>query len=312
MRDEIAEAESHGAERADVLVLLNQISGEGRNETLKPELERLFSEEKLSVVVEEYKGEALAERVKNGFEESLRIIVAGGGDGTIHLVAAALVDTEHVLGVLPLGTVNLFARSLNIPLDLKEAVAVITQGVDTDVDLCEANENIVLTNVSAGLYAEITADRERRRRKHRHWPRLIRWTVDTCAAFSHAAKRWWRGGLMLRVDDEPHYLPTRLFAASNCEYEGWTQAERRGDGRLSVLIPDPRPPLPTFWTALKVALLGPRHVPEVKVRLANEVDVIGKGSVKTVIDGEVQNLALPLHIRPRPKALRVRVPTVRE
>ena len=56
------------------------------------------------------------------------IVVAGGGDGTVSGVAAGIFGSQAALGVLPLGTLNHFAKDLHIPLDLREAVAVVAAG----------------------------------------------------------------------------------------------------------------------------------------------------------------------------------------
>ena len=56
------------------------------------------------------------------------IVVASGGDGTVGAVADALMETPAVLGILPLGTSNDFARSINIPIDIYDAVQVIARG----------------------------------------------------------------------------------------------------------------------------------------------------------------------------------------
>ena len=52
------------------------------------------------------------------------LVVAGGGDGTLSAVAAALVDTDTALGVLPMGTLNHFAKDLGIPLPLQSSATV--------------------------------------------------------------------------------------------------------------------------------------------------------------------------------------------
>lgn len=75
-------------------------------------------------------------------------IVVGGGDGTIGTVAAAAVDTKIPLGVLPLGTLNHFARDLGIPLDLEGAVAVIAAATCRAVDVADVNGRIFLNNSS--------------------------------------------------------------------------------------------------------------------------------------------------------------------
>src|SRR5947208_2999391 len=62
------------------------------------------------------------------------LLVVGGGDGTISAAASALVCTDTRLGVLPLGTLNHFARDLKIPTDLDEAARLIASGQDRAVD----------------------------------------------------------------------------------------------------------------------------------------------------------------------------------
>src|SRR5258708_6287724 len=73
-------------------------------------------------------GAEIRAAVRRAVEKHPRLIVAGGGDGTVSSVAAALVDTDIAFGVLPLGTLNHFARDLGIPLELAEAIAVLVQG----------------------------------------------------------------------------------------------------------------------------------------------------------------------------------------
>ena len=64
------------------------------------------------------------------------------------------------LGVLPLGTLNHFAKDLGIPLELSEAVATIMHGRVEEVDVGEVNGRVFINNSSLGLYPRIVADRE--------------------------------------------------------------------------------------------------------------------------------------------------------
>ncbi|HMD95691.1 MAG TPA: diacylglycerol kinase family protein [Trebonia sp.] len=64
-----------------------------------------------------------------------RLIIAAGGDGTVGAVADCLAANDSVLGILPLGTSNDFARSLGIPIDPRQAAALLTQGKVARVDL---------------------------------------------------------------------------------------------------------------------------------------------------------------------------------
>src|SRR5206468_3973051 len=91
-------------------------------------------------------------------------VVAGGGDGTIGGVAAALVGTDVPLGILPLGRANHFARDLGIPATLQDALELIADGHSTVIDTGEVNGRIFVNNSSLGAYPFFVMDRERRRR----------------------------------------------------------------------------------------------------------------------------------------------------
>ncbi|WP_412049517.1 diacylglycerol/lipid kinase family protein [Hoeflea sp. Naph1] len=82
-------------------------------------------------------------------------IIAGGGDGTISAAAAACFRAGKVLGVLPLGTMNLFARSLGLPLDPYEAVEALQQAEPRDLDIATANGRPFIHQYSVGLHERL-------------------------------------------------------------------------------------------------------------------------------------------------------------
>ena len=84
-----------------------------------------------------------------------RIIILGGGDGSVNAVVDQLAKQHLVLGLLPLGTANDFARGLGVPDDLEEACATIAQGNVATVDLGLAGENHYVNVVTMGLGAEV-------------------------------------------------------------------------------------------------------------------------------------------------------------
>lgn len=90
------------------------------------------------VVAEELPVSSLDHRLPRGQEwarKGIRAAVAAGGDGTIGAVASQVAGSGVALGILPLGTSNDSARSLNIPLDLDAASAVIAHGIATPIDV---------------------------------------------------------------------------------------------------------------------------------------------------------------------------------
>ena len=88
-------------------------------------------------------------------------LVVGGGDGTINSGASVALERGIPLGVLPLGTLNHFAKDLGIPLELDEAAKVVLEGVVCKVDVGEVNGRIFLNNSSLGVYPAIVRLREK-------------------------------------------------------------------------------------------------------------------------------------------------------
>ncbi|MGY2743450.1 diacylglycerol kinase (ATP) [Arthrobacter sp. UYCu723] len=84
------------------------------------------------------------------------LMVVGGGDGTISYAAGRVAGTNVMLGVLPLGTANDFARTLEIPNNLAEACATVAEGKVVDIDLGRANGEPFLNVASVGLSVAVT------------------------------------------------------------------------------------------------------------------------------------------------------------
>ncbi|WP_163167258.1 lipid kinase [Arthrobacter sp. Alg241-R88] len=84
------------------------------------------------------------------------LVVVGGGDGTVSYAAGRLAGTGIVLGVLPLGTANDLARTLEIPNDLAGACAALADGKVVDIDLGRANGQPFLNVASVGLSVGVT------------------------------------------------------------------------------------------------------------------------------------------------------------
>jgi diacylglycerol kinase family enzyme len=102
------------------------------------------------------------------------IVVAAGGDGTVSSVATGIFQTQAALGILPLGTLNHFARDLRIPFDLSQAVAIVCAGRIGPVDVGQVNDHLFVNNSSIGIYPSIVDAREALRRQgHRKWPAMV-------------------------------------------------------------------------------------------------------------------------------------------
>lgn len=87
--------------------------------------------------------------------EGADVVIAAGGDGTVHEVATGLVGTKSALGIIPLGTMNNLARSLNIPAAIDGACAVIAGGETHAIDVGRINDQFFTEVAGVGLEAAL-------------------------------------------------------------------------------------------------------------------------------------------------------------
>lgn len=239
-------------------------------------------------------------------DRSVDAVVAAGGDGTVSAVAAGLTGTGATLGVVPLGTLNHFAKDVGIP-DAETALDVIAAGHVEDVDVGEVNGRVFVNNSSIGLYPEMVAQRDsdRRLRGRSKWIAMIRATVRTLLRFPllHVA---------IAIAGRVMSTHTPFVFVGNNEYERDVRAlgtRRRLDrGRLAVVTVRATRRLRMFYVLLR-ALLRRREPDELESHSVERADIVtSKRSLRVALDGEVVRMTPPLRFRSRPRALRVLAP----
>jgi len=243
--------------------------------------------------------------------ERCEIIVGGGGDGTINAVASIALEKNKVLGVLPLGTLNHFAKDLSIPLDLSESMEVLVAGFTTKVDVGRVNGNIFLNNSSLGLYPSIITERQKRQRLgHGKWPAFI-W-----AAIS-VLRRYPFLGIRLKTNGQEinSRTPFVFFGNNEYEMEGFQIGARKSldSGALSVYMTLHIGRWGLFRLALRAWLGRLRSEKDFISSLTDEAWVESRRSrLHVALDGEVVKMKTPLHYEALPRALRVIVPALNE
>src|SRR2546429_5474235 len=118
-------------------VILNTSSGVDSSHGSLPALLRENDIDARIVIVS--KGADITAQARQLLQSGLRTLIAAGGDGTVSAVAAAIAGSEATLGVLPLGTLNHFAKDLKLPLDLRGAVRNRRTGPGRAGALAEVN-----------------------------------------------------------------------------------------------------------------------------------------------------------------------------
>jgi diacylglycerol kinase family enzyme len=237
-----------------------------------------------------------------------RAIVAGGGDGTISTVASVIAGSDIALGILPLGTLNHFARDLGLPLDLDGAVRVIATGTSTAVDLGDVNGRTFLNNSSLGLYPGIVRDREKQRSRGRQKWHALFWATMT------ALRRSPFLSVRLKVDGEEALRRTPFVFVGNNPYqmEGFAMGTRpRLDGgELSLYLTQRRSRWKLLGLGLRALFGQLRQVRDFEALTARTIRVETRHRRLVVaLDGELAVMDAPLDYTVRPGALLVLVPS---
>lgn len=112
------------------------------------------------------KPERLRQVVREVIEEGHPLIIVGGGDGTFNTITDLFVHRDTVLGILPMGTANNFARSMGIPMSLEKAIDVIMYGKVVDVDLGVINEQYFINIATVGFSRDVISATPRRLKRY--------------------------------------------------------------------------------------------------------------------------------------------------
>lgn len=254
--------------------------------------------------VQQADGAQLHAGARDALKNGSRIIVAAGGDGTVSTVAAALAGSDVALGVLPLGTLNHFAKDLGIPTDLEQAAATIAAAHTTRVDVAEVNGRCFVNNSGVGAYPHLVVERRRQRR--------TRWLSEAIAA-ARVLREYRQLLVEVMGAGVDRVARTPFVFVGNNEYHlagGQFGARPQLDRGVLHVCMAPGIGRMRFAAIVASALVG---------RLATggqfESMCLPSCAIRSVaprllvsLDGEVALLDTPLNYRVRPRALRVIVP----
>ena len=290
-----------------ISVLINERAGAGHADA-GGRIQALFTAAGAPVRLERVReGGDIAARARQAADRS-DVLVAAGGDGTVSTVAAVAVGARLTLGVLPIGTLNHFARDVHLPLDLAEAVSVVVAGHVQSVDVGEVNGRTFVNNSSVGLYPQMVWERDAARQSGRS-----KWSASAIAIL-RAARNYQTYVACLLIDGREQVVRTPFIFVGNNRYqvEGFQLGGRSSlrEGRLSVFA---APECGRFEiAALPVRALLNRLTtdPHFEAFLAETVSIsLSRVRILVALDGEVALMGPPLRYRIRSGALRVLLPS---
>jgi diacylglycerol kinase family enzyme len=249
--------------------------------------------------------EALAKAAR---ARSADVVLAGGGDGTISAAAAALKDRKKALAILPAGTMNLFARSLGLPLGLDQALKSFADGEIKPVDVASANGRVYVHQFSIGMHAKMV----RLRDKMEFRSRLGKIGASVKAAYTTVMNPPTMTVSLEIGEAEIITRTTGIGVTNNLFGEGHLPyADNPAGGVLGVYVTVARQRGELLGFMLNMARGRWRDTRQVEIHQAERVMLkirSSKAGFKCVIDGELSELEQETELKMHPKSLRVLVP----
>jgi diacylglycerol kinase family enzyme len=270
-----------------------------------PRISAEFGAETQVVVTK--RGDDISSLAAHALAEQRQPVVAGGGDGTVNAIAGELAGINAILGVLPMGTLNHFAKDVGIPLNLEAAIYNLFTGKIRKVDVGEVNGRVFVNNSGIGFYPHFVRQREQLERLG-HVKR-----VAALLAMQALVRRYFRLRMKLHMNEAEalEHLTPFLFVGNNRYQTSGLDIGRRLEletGRLWVCTA-PKKGRKNVWRMALRTLIGRPTDQDLNAFEAEELWAeTGTKRINVSIDGEVGLMAVPLHYQTRPRALKVIVP----
>ncbi len=244
--------------------------------------------------------------VREALESGQKTFVVAGGDGSVHHVAQALVQTEGVLGVVPVGSVNHLARDLRLPMgDWRAAFEVAVSGTIEQIDVGRVNERYFINSVMMGIYPTVSEYRERFRSMHSRWRAYFKAARLALRHFPHVT-------LVLELDGRVDTLRTQMFVIAVNAYDLSTTGmvapkTTLSDGRLTMYSLSF---MSRFQFMRAAAQYFRGRIGDVEgfrsVRMTHVRIDTGRRHLRFSVDGELADLQTPLNVTAVPASLLVR------
>ena len=298
--------------RPNVYVIVNAAAGPERAQDLRALLTQYFRAAGTQAEIQFANAGADLEReVKRAIMRKPETLVVGGGDGTLNATAPMLIGTGIALGILPLGTLNHFARDLRIPFGLEAAVKTIAAGHTMKVDVGTVNGRFFLNNCSLGLYPRTVKGREMQRERlgRGKWPAFIWAGLAVLRRYPFLEVR-------LRINGSDLMRRTPFVFIGNNEYamKGFRIGERArlDGGQLSLYVANRTGRLGLLRLALRALFGRLNQARDFDTAFSKSIEVETRRSrLHVATDGEIGIMATPLSFRVLPAALTVVVPNPR-
>jgi YegS/Rv2252/BmrU family lipid kinase len=234
------------------------------------------------------------------------LVIAAGGDGTLNDVIQGLAGSTTALGVLPMGTVNVWAREIGIPIGASEAREILLHGVRRKVDLGRAGPRYFLMMAGVGFDAEVV------KRVERNWLKRVGLKMlDYIATAGSLGLTQQPAKLTLRIAGQRRKMNALMVVIGNTRlYGGAMQFTRRAvadDGLLDVVVIGGGGWARRAGVFLRAFLRRPSLGPDARYERVRSVRLESSPALPVQVDGDIIG-SLPMTFTIAPGALWVLVP----
>ena len=287
-------------------LIANPKAGQGRAGRLLPQILKRLKEigQDVDMATTGKQGDGIR-LAKEAVEQGYKLIIAGGGDGTLNEVINGMVSSEATMGVIPLGTVNVFCQETGIGLDSLAACEVIKEGVARRIDLGLAGSRYFILCAGIGFDAHVISELEP------EFKRIMEAMAYPLSGIKSLFS-WKPTKMFIQIDDQPIKRNGFLVVIGNISsYTGpgisVTPLASLDDGWLDLCIFKKR----TVFDILRyiIGIIARRHTefPDIEYFKTKRVHIEAEEPVLVHTDCEVIG-RVPMEFRVAKKALSMILP----
>ena len=252
--------------------------------------------------------DALTDALTQAFRaDTVDAVVVGGGDGTVSQAAGLAIEYDKTLGILPLGTMNLFAHAIAMPLDIEEAIRALPTMQRSRVDVGTVDGRVFLNHVSVGLHPQFVAIRDRLPRSGR-----LSKIFNGLKAFATLLGRVKPVRLRFKGDFQPfrsNAVLAMVFVNPIPDELGKLPINPgQNEGQLALYLSDAKHDLDLIGMTASAALGYWNSSPHLQRQVSRRIVIEAKSKLHLSIDGELTRSASPVRCSIVPLALKVLKP----
>lgn len=298
--------------KSKILIIANPAAGANRATKIIPLVEDVLKNKGIDYALEitQCKGDEIS-IARDGIRKGFKLIAALGGDGTVNQVVNGIVGSGVTLGIIPAGTGSDLVKTLNIPVKIEDAVAVLLNGREHLIDIGEIKgktwkESRYFINI-AGIGIDAVTVKELEYAKT-----IFKGKLAYFYALFRALKKYRGLTLKIKMKDINISVLAYLTAVANGRFFGSgfkiTPDADISDGLFDVCIVERVGIIKTLLNLTKVIKGSHTKIPEVKMYRGDNVIISSDSPMPVEIDGEVGKDDTEFSFKINSKALKVMIP----